>query len=93
MACGIPSVAAKDQVNNTTEKANELTKSTDTTLQSANALGSAPGALSGAGNIQRSSGEYLLTIDREAYKAGVLKGVRSFNAEVANAAAAATAAP
>lgn len=91
MMRGIPGVATKEQVINTTEKAGELAKSADTTPQSANALGSALAALTGAGNIQRSSGEYLLTIDREAYAAGVLNGVRSFNAEVAKAAAAATA--
>lgn len=93
MMRGIPGVATKDQVNNTAEKAGELTQRADTTPQSADALGSALSALTGAGNIQRSVGEYLLTIDREAYKAGVFNGVRSFNAEVANAAAAATAAP
>ena len=54
---GIPGVAAKDPVNNTTEKAGELTQRADTTPQSANALGSALSALSGAGNIQRSVGE------------------------------------
>ena len=93
MMRGIPGVATKEQVINTTEKAGELAKSADTTPQSANALGSALSALTGAGNIQRSSGEYVLTIDREAYTAGVLNGVRGFNAEVAKAAAAATAAP
>ena len=93
MMRGIPGVATKDQVNNTAEKAGELTQRADTTPQSADALGSALSALTGAGNIQRSVGEYLLTIDREAYKAGVLNGVCSFNAEVSKAAAAATAAP
>jgi hypothetical protein len=47
-------------------------------------------SLFGGGNTQRSSGEYVLTIDRDAFARGVLNGVRSFNAEVARAAATAT---
>jgi hypothetical protein len=88
MMRGIPGVATKTQLVNVTEKAGSLTKVADTTPQAANALS---GALSlfGAGNIQRSGSEYLMTIDREAYSRGVLNGVRSFNAEVARAAAAA----
>lgn len=89
MMRGIPGVATKAQVINVTEKAGTLSKVADTTPQAANALGSVLSVF-GAGNIQRSGSEYLLTIDREAYSRGVLNGVRSFNAEVARAAAAAT---
>ena len=43
--------------------------------------------LSGAGNIQRSSGNYAFTIDRDAYTACAMNGISRFNAEVAKAAA------
>ena len=43
----------------------------------------------GGGNIQRSVTNYELTIDREAFAAGVMNGVQNFNAEVAKVAAAA----
>ena len=43
----------------------------------------------GAGDIQRSVTNYELTIDREAYAAGVMNGVQNFNGEVAKVAAAA----
>ena len=89
MMRGIPGVATKAQVINVTEKAGTVVKSADTTPQAANALGSVL-SLFGGGNTQRSSGEYVLTIDRDAFARGVLNGVRSFNAEVARAAATAT---
>ncbi|MBL8307806.1 MAG: hypothetical protein JNM33_14005 [Rubrivivax sp.] len=89
MMRGIPGVATKAQVVNVSEKAGAVTKTADTTPQTANAVSTVL-SLFGAGNVQRSSSEYLLTIDREAYARGVLNGVRSFNAEVARAAAAAT---
>lgn len=88
MMRGIPGVATTEQVINTTEKAGELTKVADTTPQTANAVSSVLGMF-GGGTIQKSSAEYQLAIDREAFAAGVLNGVRAFNAEVAKAAAAA----
>jgi hypothetical protein len=88
MMRGIPGVATKAMVINVTEKAGSIAKTADSTPQAANAL-STVFSMFGAGQVQRSSGEYLLTIDRDAFRAGVLHGVRSFNAEVAKAAAAA----
>lgn len=89
MMRGIPGVATKAMVINVTEKAGSLAKAADTTPQAANALSSVL-SIFGGGSIQRSSAEYVLTVDREAFRAGVMHGVRSFNAEVAKAAAAAT---
>jgi hypothetical protein len=89
MMSGIPGVATKEQVINVSEKTGALQKTADTTPQAANTISSALGALTGSGSIQKSSGEYQLIIDREAYSAGILSGVRGFNAEVAKAAAAA----
>lgn len=89
MMSGIPGVATREQVINVSEKSGTLQKTADTTPQAANTISSALGALTGSGSIQKSSGEYQLTIDREAYTAGILNGVRGFNAEVAKAAAAA----
>lgn len=86
---GIPGVATKEQVINVAENAGTLEKIADTTPQAANVVSSALSLLSGAGTIKKTSGEYQLTIDRAAYSAGVLAGVRGFNAEVARAAAAA----
>lgn len=88
MMTGIPGVATKEQAINVTEKAGALEKTADTTPQAANALSSVLGALTGKGSIQKSSGEYQLTIDRDAYTAGILNGVRGFNGEVAKAAGA-----
>ena len=86
---GAPGVSTIDPIINATEAAGTLTQTADTTPQAANALGGLLSALSGAGNIQRSSADYTFTIDRDAYKAGVMNAVRAFNAEVAKAAAAA----
>ncbi|MBQ0932197.1 hypothetical protein KAK07_10170 [Ideonella sp. 4Y16] len=87
MMRGIPGVATKQQVINVTEKAGTVTKVADTTPQTANALSGLLGALTGTGSISASSGQYKLTIDREAYTQGVMNGVRAFNAELAKAAA------
>lgn len=84
---GIPGVQTRQQVVNITGKAGTLQHVADTTPQAANALSNVLSALSGAGNTQRSSGEYLFTIDREAYAAGMMNGIGRFNAEVAKAAA------
>ena len=73
---GIPGVATKEQVINVTENAGALEKIADTTPQVANVLSSALSLLSGAGTIKKTAGEYQLTIDRAAYSAGVLAGVR-----------------
>ena len=84
---GAPGVHAKQQVINITEKAGTLQQPADTTPQSANALSGVLSAISGAGNIQRTSGEYAFTVDRDAYTAGAMSGIGRFNAEVAKAAA------
>lgn len=89
MMTGIPGVATKQQVINVTEKAGTLEKSADTTPTTANALSGLFNSLSGSGNIQKTSSEYLFTIDRDAYAGGVMNGVHNFNAEVARAAASA----
>ena len=89
MMTGIPGVGTKQQVINVTEKAGHLAKTADTTPTTANALSGLFNSLSGAGNIQKTSSEYLFTIDRDAYAAGVMNGVHNFNAEVARAAASA----
>lgn len=89
MMRGAPGVATTEQVINVTEKAGELAKTADTTPTAANAVGTVLSVLTGFGSIQSSSAEYLLTIDRDAFTAGVLQGVRGFNAEVAKVAAAA----
>ena len=85
---GIPGVATKAQVVNVTEKAGSVTRAADATPQAANALGTVLGLFVG-GNIQRTSAACVLTVDRAAYGAWVLNGVRAFNAEVARPAAAA----
>jgi len=84
---GAPGVATKQQVINVAENAGTLQQTADTTPQAANVLSSTLSMLSGAGNIQRTSGEYAFTIDRDAYASGVMSGVNRFNAEVAKAAA------
>ncbi|NVO04555.1 MAG: hypothetical protein HXX19_00605 [Rhodoferax sp.] len=86
---GIPGVATKFALQNVTEKSGALTKMADTTPQAANALSSVLNMLGGGGVIKSNSSEWQLAIDRDAYRAGVLNGVRAFNAEVAKAAAAA----
>lgn len=88
MMTGLPGIATKELVINVIEKAGTLEKTADTTPQTANAVSSILGALSGAGTIKKTAGEYLLSIDRVAYTAGVMNGVRGFNAEVAKVAAA-----
>jgi hypothetical protein len=75
-----------EQIINLNEKVGELT-TRDTTPASANALSSALSALSGAGSISTKSGHYLLTIDRAAYEAAVLRGAVAFNSEIAKLAA------
>jgi hypothetical protein len=87
MMRGIPGVATREQVINASTEVGTLTKTADTTPAASNALSSALSGLTGSGNIQRSSSAYLLTVDREAYAAGVMNGVVSFNTEVARAAA------
>jgi hypothetical protein len=89
MMTGIPGVGTKQQVINVTEKAGALEKTADTTPTTANALSGLFNSLSGAGNIQKTSSEYLFTIDRDAYAGGIMNGVHNFNAEVARAAASA----
>jgi hypothetical protein len=76
------SLTTKEQIINLNEKVGELT-TRDTTPHTANALSAALSALSGAGSIKSSSGHYLLTIDRPAYEAAVLRGALAFNDEIA----------
>ncbi|MDI1246289.1 MAG: hypothetical protein PSV24_12920 [Rhodoferax sp.] len=88
MMRGIPGVATTQPVINVSEKVGELSAGTDASPTAANALS---GVLSnfGGGNIQRTTTNYTLAIDRDAYAAGVINGAVNFNAEVARVAAAA----
>ena len=88
MMRGIPGVATTRPVINVSEKVGELSAGTDASPTAANALS---GVLSvfGGGNIQRSTTNYVMTIDREAFAAGVMNGAINFNSEVARVAAAA----
>ena len=90
MMRGIPGVATTEQVINVTTKAGALEKSADTTPETANAVSKALSVF-GGGAIEKSSGEYRLTIDRDAFSRGVLNGASAFNSEVAKVAAAAAA--
>jgi hypothetical protein len=89
MMRGIPGVATTEQVINVTEKAGTLAQTADTTPDTANAVSQVLNVFGGGGTIKKSSGEYELVIDPEAYRNGLLNGVRAFNSEVAKAAAAA----
>jgi hypothetical protein len=88
MMRGIPGVATTKPVINVSEKVGKLSAGTDASPTAGNALSSALSNF-GAGDIQRSVTNYELTIDREAYAAGVMNGVQNFNGEVAKVAAAA----
>ncbi|MBL8477874.1 MAG: hypothetical protein JNK59_01090 [Sterolibacteriaceae bacterium] len=88
MMRGIPGVATTKPVINVSEKVGALSSGTDASPAAGNALSSALSVF-GGGNIQRSVTNYELTIDREAFAAGVMNGVQNFNAEVAKVAAAA----
>jgi hypothetical protein len=87
MMRGIPGVATTKPVINVSEKVGNLSAGTDASPTAGNALSSALSNF-GAGDIQRSVTNYELTIDREAYAAGVMNGVQNFNGEVAKVAAA-----
>jgi hypothetical protein len=89
MGRGMPGVATREQVINVSERVGTLSAGTDASPDAANALSGVLNALSGAGNIQRKVTNYVLTIDREAFAAGVINGAYNFNTEVARAAAAA----
>jgi hypothetical protein len=88
MMRGIPGVATTKPVINVSEKVGTLSSGTDASPAAGNALSSALSVF-GGGNIQRTVTNYELTIDREAFAAGVMSGVQNFNAEVAKVAAAA----
>lgn len=81
-------VMTKSAVINLSEKVGDLTAQ-DTTDEAGNAISGALSALTGTGRISSKSGYYKMTIDPAAYEAGVLRGCKAFNAEVAKAAAAA----
>ncbi len=89
MGRGMPGVATREQVINVSERVGTLSAGTDASPDAANALSGVLSALSGAGNIQRNVTNYVLTIDRDAFAAGVINGAYNFNTEVARAAAAA----
>lgn len=89
MMRGIPGVATTKPVINVSEKVGNLSTGVDASPVAANALSSALSALGGGGNIQRTVSNYELSIDREAFAAGVMNGVQNFNAEVAKVAASA----
>lgn len=84
----IAGVMTKSYVANISPKAGELVKAEDTTPKAANALSKGLSILSGAGSIDSSSANYVFTVDRAAYSAGVMKGIGDFNAEVSKFAAA-----
>lgn len=88
MMRGIPGVATTKPVINVSEKVGSLSQGADASPAAANALSSALSVF-GGGNIQRTVTNYELSIDREAFAAGVMNGVQNFNAEVAKVAAAA----
>ena len=87
---GIPGVATKQLTINVTESAGALVRTSDNTPTTANLVSGLLGRLTGLGSIQSAAHDYVMTIDRAAYTAGVMSAVRSFNAEVAKAAASAT---
>jgi hypothetical protein len=86
MMRGAPGVTSYGHVK-LADKVGSVAKTADTTSQGGNAIAGALGSLFGSGSVQRSSGEYLLTIDPALYAQTLLGGVRSFNAEVAKVAA------
>ena len=88
MMRGIPGVATAKPVINVSEKVGNLSQGVDTSPAAANALSSVLSNF-GGGNIQRTATNYEMTIDRDAFAAGVMNGVQNFNAEVAKVAAAA----
>lgn len=69
------------------DKVGELKMLEDTTSGAANAISKTLGFLSGTGSITSQSASYTMTIDREAYVAAAVGGMRKFNAEVAKVAA------
>lgn len=81
-----PGVVTKHEVVNITEQAGYLVAA-DTTSAAANSLSKDLSFLTGAGSIRTDSSEYIFTLDRNAYIAGVLKGTGDFNAQVAMTAA------
>ena len=84
---GLPGVATTLPAQNVTENSGALTMVADTTPQAANAVSQVLNMFGGGGVIKSSKSEWQLAIDREAYRNGVLNGVRAFNAEVAKVAA------
>ena len=88
MMRGIPGVATTKPIINVSEKVGNLSQGTDASPTAANSLSSVLSNF-GSGNIQRTITNYEMTIDREAFAAGVMNGVQNFNAEVAKVAAAA----
>ena len=75
-------VALKEPVINLSENAGTLT-SVDTTPTGANALSKALSLMGGGGTISTASSDYTYTIDPGLYSAAALRGMGSFNAEVA----------
>lgn len=78
----LPGVALKEPVINLSENAGTLTR-VDTTPTGANALSKALSIMGGGGSISSSSANYTYTIDPALYSAAALRGVVSFNGEVA----------
>lgn len=80
-------VITKGYTVNITEKAGEMVKTEETTPKAANAISKGLSFLTGAGSIQASSANYVMTVDKAAYSAGAMNGIGAFNAEVAKYAA------
>lgn len=71
-------IKLKGAVVNATENAGAFTDHEDKTPKAANALSKGLGILGGGGSINRASGSYTFTVDREKFDAGVLAGGQAF---------------
>ena len=79
---GIPGAASPYPVSNITDNAGELSKE-DTTSKAGNAFAKGLSLLTGFGSVTQNSANYTLKIDRDAYLAGAMNGIGSFNSELA----------
>ncbi len=78
-------IKLKGAVVNTTENAGSFTGMKDKTPSAANGLSKGLAILGGGGSINRASGTYHFTIDREKFDEGVLKGAETFLAATVKA--------
>lgn len=80
-------VVLRNPVANLSPRAGELVRTADTTPTASNTLSKALSLLTGAGRTHTTSVEYAFTIDRNAYEAGAMTGIGTFNDAVATFAA------